>query len=407
MLYRTREDVPTHVPPDRVIGYDVFSVDAPDGDFAGAMVRLRNSGLPRLFWTPRNGGHWVALNGEDIRHVLERPDVFSSRAMRVPKEANPNPPMMPLMIDPPDHVLYRRLIAPAMTPAAVRRLEARARTLAVSLIDALEPQGHCEFVADFAQQMPIAVFMGMLDLPAADRPLIMGIVDKIIRPEVPEARMAGFADLAAYMLGQIVERRGAPGDDMLTQLAAAQVKGKPLSDEELVGVTTVLMLAGLDTVAGMLSFIVRFLAGSPAHRAQLRERPELTANAVEEFLRRMAMVNLTREVSEDTVLDGVALSAGDLIVVPTALCNFPEDGEDWLAVDFERPRQVHATFGAGPHYCIGSMLARAELRIFLEEWLTRIPDFAVAEGTPLEVKVGAAAMIPRLPLVWQPGTHRN
>ena len=165
---------------------------------------------------------------------------------------------------------------------------------------------------------------------------------------------------------------------------------------------SVLMLAGLDTVASMLTFITRFLALNPGHRADLRNRPGIMIQAIEEFLRRMAMVNLTREVARDTMLGEVQLKQGDLIVVPTALCNFPEDGGDWLAVNFDRPRIVHATFGAGAHYCMGSSLARAEIRIFLEEWLTRIPDFAIAAGASLEVKVGAAAMMPSLPLVWTP-----
>lgn len=393
------------MPVDRIVDYDVFAVDAPDGDFAGAMVRLRDSMVPRLFWTPRNGGHWLALDGVQIRHMLEEPALFSSRAMRVPKSANPDPPMMPLMIDPPDHTVYRRLIAPAMTPAEVRRLEQRARDLSISLIEEFAPRGHCEFVSEFAQQMPIAVFMGMVDLPAADRPLIMAIVHRIIRPDVPETRMRGFAELGDYMLGKIGERRATPGDDLLSALAQAEVNGAPLSNAELQGVTTVLMLAGLDTVAGILTFIVRFLADNPGHRAALRASPAITARAIEEFLRRMAMVNLTREVMADTALDGVTMRAGDLIILPTALCNFPEgDGDDWLAVDFDRPRQQHATFGVGPHFCLGSMLARAEIRIFLEEWLPRIPDFSIANGAKLEVKVGAAAAIPFLPLVWTPHT---
>lgn len=400
MLYASREELPAHVPPERVVDYDVFAVDAPDGDFAGAMVRLRDSDVPPLFWTQRNGGHWVALQAGMIRRILEDPTTFSSRAMRVPKAANPDPPMMPLMVDPPDHVIYRRLIAPAMTPAEVRRLERRARDLSIRLIEEIAPRGECEFVGEFAQQMPIAVFMGMVELPPSDHGLIMGIVDRIVRPDVPETRMRGFAELAAYMMARIAERRADPGDDLLSALARAEVKGAPLSDAELQGVTTVLMLAGLDTVAGMLSFIARFLADNPAHRAELRTRPAITADAIEEFLRRMAMVNLTREVAVDTELDGLALKAGDLVIAPTALCNFPEDGQDWLAVDFERSRLNHVTFGAGPHYCIGSMLARAEIRIFLEEWLSRIPDFAIAPGAVLEVKVGAAATIPHLPLVW-------
>lgn len=400
MLYPNRQDLPDHIPLHLVVDYDTFDVDAPDGDFAAAMVHLRASGVPRLFWTKRNGGHWVATEAGLVREVIEDAARFSNRAMRVPKSANPVPPMIPLMIDPPAHGQYRRLIAPALTPKRVRNLESRARSLSVELIDALAPRGGCEFVSDFAQHMPIAIFMGMLDLPAEDRPIIMGIVDRIVRPDVPEARMRGFAELAGYTGAIAQARRSDPGEDMVSALIAADLGGRPLDETELQGLMTVLMLAGLDTVASMLTFIARFLATSPYHRRMLVANPEILIDAIEEFLRRMAMVNLTREVAADTVLGGVQLKQGDLIVAPTALANFPNDGDDCLAVDFQRPRRPHTTFGAGAHYCPGSMLARTEIRIFLEEWLLRIPDFTIAEGARLEIKVGAAVMIPRLPLVW-------
>ena len=266
----------------------------------------------------------------------------------------------------------------------------------------MEPRGHCEFVADFAQNMPIAVFMGMLDLPAEDRPQLLAITDRIVRPPVPEARLQGFEDLAAYTMAKVRERRAAPGDDLVSQLAQASFGERPLRDDELQGLMSVLMLGGLDTVASMLTYIAHFLAQHPDHRHALRTRPELMTEAIEEFLRRMPLANLTREVVRDVMLGEVLLKAGDLVVAPTAFCNFPGASADWLAVDFERPRIQHATFGAGAHYCMGSSLARAEIRIFLEEWLARIPDFAIAPGTSFEVKVGAASMMNALPLVWTP-----
>ena len=207
-------------------------------------------------------------------------------------------------------------------------------------------------------------------------------------------------------MSKVRERRAQPGSDLVSKLAASGFGDRPLRDDELQGLMSVLMLAGLDTVASMLTFITRFLALNPAHRQQLRDRPDRMTNAIEEFLRRMAMVNLTREVARDTVLGGVVLRRGDLVVVPTPLANFPQDGADWMDVDFDRSRYLHATFGAGAHYCMGSTLARAEIRIFLEEWLARIPDFAIAEGAVLEVKVGAAAMLQSLPLVWQSRASR-
>lgn len=402
MLYPSRIDIPTHVPVERIVDYDTFLVDAPDGDFAAAMVRLRDSGVPKLFWTQRNGGHWVATDGDDIRRILEDAECFSSGAMRVPKAANPTPPIIPLMIDPPDHAHYRRLLAPTMTPVAIKRLVDRARELTIGLIDALEPQGECEFVADFAQHMPIAIFMGMLDLPDTDRPRILAIADRIIRPDVPETRIRGFSELADYTMTKVRERRIEPGLDLISQLTIASINDRPLRDDELQGLMSVLMLAGLDTVASMLTFITRFLALNPAHRDQLRAQPNTIPAAIEEFLRRMAMVNLTREVARDVELDNVILKRGDLVVAPTALCNFPNDGGDWLAVDFNHRRIQYATFGAGAHYCMGSNLARAEIKVFLEEWLVRIPDFSIAPNAKLEVKVGAAAMMPSLPLVWTP-----
>ena len=306
MLYPSRQDLPEHIPSQLVVDYDTFHVDALDGDFGAAMLRLRDSGVPRLFWTQRNGGHWVATGADLVREVIEDAARFSSRAMRVPKQANPVPPMIPLMIDPPAHGQYRRLIAPALTPKRVRNLESRARSLSVELIDALVPHGACEFVGDFAQHMPIAIFMGMLDLPADDRPIIMGIVDRIVRPDVPETRMRGFAELAGYTGALAKARRSAPGEDMVSALIAADIGGRPLDETELQGLMTVLMLAGLDTVASMLTFIARFLATSPDHRRMLVANPEILTDAIEEFLRRMAMVNLTREVAVDTILERYA-----------------------------------------------------------------------------------------------------
>lgn len=400
MLFPRRTDRPAHVPPGRVFDHDVFVVDGPDGDFAAAMFRLRAGGVPDLFWTPANRGHWVATSPALIERVLSEPARFSSRAMRVPKESNPVPPIIPLMLDPPQHLRYRILLLGAMTPVAVKRMMPDVRALSVALIAALRPRGGCEFVRDFAQQMPIAIFLSMLELPLSDREEIMAIVDRIVRPDMPETRMRGFDDLGRYTMARVAERRGRGGRDLVSQLTRAEIDGRPLDEGELQGLMSVLMLAGLDTVAGMLSFIAAFLARHPAHRRRLRKEPALVPAAIEEFLRRMAMVNLTREVVADTELGGVALAAGDLVVAPTPLANLSDDRTDPLAVDLDAKRPRHATFGLGPHACMGATLARAEIAIFLEEWLRLIPDFAIAPDARLEVRVGAAAMIPELPLVW-------
>jgi cytochrome P450 len=401
VLFPRREELPDHVDPSLRFDFDVYSVDAADGDFSAAMVRLRRSGAPPLFWTPANRGHWVATDPALIETILSEPERFSSRVVRVPRESNPNPPMTPLMVDPPLHMQHRLLLMGAMSPAAIRRMTPGVRALCIEIIEGLAPKGGCEFVADFAQHMPIAVFLSMVGLPLSERHYLLELVARITRPDTPATRMEGFAELARYMMARVEERRAKPDDDVISDLVRAQVDGAPLDEATLQGMMTVLILAGLDTVASMLTFIALFLARNPGHRQRLIDEPGLIPNAVEEFLRRMAMVNLTREATADTLLGGVALKAGDLIVAPTALASASEERHaDPLKVDFDRARPRHTTFGAGPHVCMGAMLARTELAIFLEEWLKRIPDFAVAPGAALEVRVGAAAMIPALPLVW-------
>ena len=401
MLFPRREDIPAHVPPALVHDYDVYDVDAPDGDFARALYRLREAGAPPLFWTPANRGHWVVTDPALIEAVLTDPARFSNRSMRVPRESNPVPPIVPLMIDPPRLLKYRILLLGAMSPAAVKRMAPGVRSLSIALIEALRPRGGCEFVADFTQHMPIAIFMSMLDLPPEDRGEVLAIVARITRPDVPETRMRGFDDLARYAMAKVDARRADPGDDLIGQLLLARIDGEPIDRDTMQGLMTVLLLAGLDTVAGMLSFIAAFLARSPEHRRRLIDEPALIPSAIEEFLRRMAMVNLTREIAADTMLGEATLREGELVVVPTPLANLAEERfAAPLDVDFDRKRPRHATFGMGPHACMGAMLARTEIAIFLEEWLARIPDFAIAPGAELEVRVGAAAMIPALPLVW-------
>jgi cytochrome P450 len=296
----------------------------------------------------------------------------------------------------------------ALSPKAVNSLSVGARELAVKLIDEMFEHGECDFVADFAQQMPIAIFMAMVDLPLEDRPSLLRISDAIVRPATAEERVQGFADLQAYIRQKVAERRAVPGTDLISHLVQAKVDGQPLDDESLVGMLVLVLLAGLDTVASMLTNFAKFLADNPAHRRQLIENPALVVNAVEELLRRYAIVNLGREVAVDTEVGGVLMKAGEMVSCPTPLSNL--DGAkyaDPLSVDFTRKIPAHATFGGGTHRCMGAMLARTELKIFIEEWLKRIPDFEVKPGVAIEATTDVTSVIPSLPLQWDPAALRK
>ncbi|MDF3843011.1 cytochrome P450 [Pseudomonas citronellolis] len=394
---------PEHVPVERVIDFDIYALQVDDGEYQAQIGRqLHAPGAPDIFWTPQNGGHWVTARADLIDEILADPQRFSSRRISVIDAMNPTPPFAPLQIDPPDHAQYRKLLGLAMSPVAVSALGDQARALAIELIEGFKAKGECEFIGDFAAHLPVAIFMSMVDLPTDDRPQLLEIAESLVRSDSLMDVMQGNQRLAAYTLQKITERRCKPGADLISQLLAAEVGGKPMDDLTLLGMIDLLLLAGLDTVASMMGFFARYLALNPGFRQRLTAEPESIPRAVEELLRRFPIANLARQVVDDCTLGGVSLRAGELILLPTAAFGLDERRfERPEAVELERKSKINATFGGGAHRCLGAMLARVELRIFLEEWLARIPDFHLKPGVALSVHSGAVAAIRQLPLVWE------
>jgi cytochrome P450 len=399
--FRIATKIPDNVPPDRIVDYDIYAHGADDGDFAASRFELLDESIPPMFWTPYNGGHWVSTRAAEIDRIVNDSSLFGNEYIRVPKEMISDPPMLPLQLDPPHHTKYRNMLMGALSPAAVRGLGEKARELTIELIDGFIDKGQCDFVHDYARIMPVGIFMSIVDYPMSDRTRLIGIVEKVLRGKSNEERIEGFELTKAYLRERIAEREAAPGDDLISRLVQNEKDGK-LTRTELEGLMTLLLTAGIDTVASMLSCFARFLAMNPGHRRQLIDDPALIPNAVEELLRRFAIVNLTRTVRTDVEMDGALLKAGDMIVVPTPLGNLDENkGADPLVVDFHRKPSPNSTFGGTAHRCMGSMLARTELRIFLEEWLKRIPDFAIEEGTKVIATADVTSIIPNLSLVWE------
>ncbi|HEY2927982.1 cytochrome P450 [Piscinibacter sp.] len=396
------DTIPPHVPAALVVDFDIYNVAVEDGDYHAALKRLHDPGVPDIFWTPRNGGHWVATRGEDIYHIFKDSEHFSSRQLVVPRHRNPAVPLPPIMLDPPEQAKYRSLFAPALSPKAVAPLGVGARALAIELIEGFYAKGECEFVGEFAQHLPIGIFMKMVDVPTSDRDQLLHWADQQVRPTSEHEREQSFHSLFAYAAQKVAERQAHPGDDLISQLTRAQVDGAPITAEALAPMIFLLLVGGLDTVASAMGFAARFLATSPAHRRELIDHPERIPGAVEELLRRFPVVNQGRLVVSDMDYKGVALRAGDQIILPTSLHGLDERKfEDPLRVDFSRPTPIHSTFGNGAHRCPGSLLARTELKIFLEEWLKRIPDFRIKPGTTPEVRAGVNATIFSLQLVWE------
>jgi cytochrome P450 len=224
---------PPHVPADLVVDFDFYRPEGADVDPFMALKRLHDQ--PEVFWTPRNGGHWVATRGEDIRQILVDHERFSSRHVFIPPSPG-RPPSIPLEIDPPNHEKYRRLIMPAFTPPAIATWTEEARALAVSLIEGFYDRGECEFIADFAQQLPIIIFLKLAGLPIEDREKLVGWVSVGVRPGDAERRESNRANLAGYIQALIAQRRAdSSGEDIISQVFRTGVDGRPLNDDEAWG----------------------------------------------------------------------------------------------------------------------------------------------------------------------------
>lgn len=399
----SQQSIPDHVPAELVKDFDYFN---PEGE-KDVFQHFRNlHDGPDIFYSPRHGGHWVVTRYKDMEKILMTPEDFSNRNQTVP----PNPIVVPLLESDGDiHRDYRRLLQPFFTSKNIQRLEGVARELTISLINGFYERGECDFVAEFSNKMPIMILMSLLGLPAEDTPYLMQISDDIVRSGDPQIQEAAFGRVFEYIATQVIpKRRANPGDDIFSAVMAGTVEGgRPVSDEEVMGLGGLLIAAGLDTVAGMLGFIAKFLAENPGHRQQLVDNPDLINDALEELLRRHQIANVARLVTRDLEFNGVKMKAGDRVLIPTSAAGVDEQQyENAMEVDFQRKESKKLVFGRGPHQCIGSFLARTELRVFLQEWLKRIPNFSIKEGeTPISV-TGKANAVRYLPLVWPVDTEK-
>lgn len=388
--------IPSHVPAELVRDFDLFALRSEDDLFA--QWKCIQKTHPPLFYTPLNGGHWVPTRAHLIERVLSDAATFSS-GVSIPPRPPGVPAMPPIQFDPPHHAAYRALINPWFGPRPLLATTQRARALAIELIEGFRDRGRCEFIGEFAQHLPIEVFMQLAGLPSCDREWLLARAE-VIRIDDPIARQREYAAITDYLQRTIESRRRNPSDDMLGRIVAGKIDGRPLSDADILGECIVLLLGGLDTVASTLGFIARFLATHRSAREQLRTQPERLGAAVEELIRRHSVASTPRVAAADVELDGIRLLRGDRIWIGTWFHALDETRWiDPLQVDWQRDAR-HCAFGAGIHRCPGAPLARNEIKVFLAEWLQRIPDFWIEAGaTSLAVSGQVNGML-RLPLVW-------
>jgi cytochrome P450 len=398
--------VPAHIPPGLVHDFDLFDPPGWQDDIQLAWKTLHDT-APDVFWTPRNGGHWVATRGEDIREIQTNWRRFSQRIMTIPASAQTST-ILPANSDPPEHDGYRRIIMPSFLPKAIERLDATITGVAEELVAAVARNGRCEFIEDFGRKLPIIGFLTVVDLPLTDRERLVGLADTIMHGTDAAGAAAAQKEMLDYLLGCIEQRRAEPGDDVLSRVVHGKLGDRPLNDDEVLSLVRLILFGGLDTLTALMGFIWCFLARHPEAVRELVEHPELRRNAIEELMRRHGVVNTARYVTEDCEFKGAPLRQGDMIQIPNALFGLDERiTPDPLAVDFRRPHVQHVTFGNGPHICPGQYLARREISALLDAWLERIPEFGLAPGTRPVLHAGASNNgILRLDLAWTPAAAR-
>jgi cytochrome P450 len=344
---------------------------------------------------------------EDVMWAMRHPEVFSSAPEAV--DIGQEQKLIPLQVDPPDHVKYRRLLDPLFSPKNMAALDPDARALVNELIDGFVDRGGCDFHEEFATPLPSGMFLALMGLPKADLPKFLQWRDDTIRPDVDPSDAKGAAairDRAGHEINQyfeqaIEERRREPNDSLLSKVAHGQVEGRPLTREETLGICHLLLLGGLDTVTATLDCAIGNLARHPERRQWLAADPARTAGTVEELLRWETPVTvIVRMLKQDCELGGQQLKAGDHAMLLIGASNGDESEFDNADVcDFAREANRHIAFGGGPHRCLGSHLARLELRASLEEWHKRIPDYRIADGVELQYSPGIRQAA-TLPLVW-------
>lgn len=330
------------------------------------------------------GGFWYLAKNDDIYAAEQDHQTFSVAPSMLLPNFGTETPLIPIDIDPPAHMDYRRILLPLFTPAAIDTLTPRVNQVAHDLATAIDTSRSADISEAFARPLPTIIFSYLAGFPEEDWPRFDRWIDEIVyeRVDKPEVASKAADEVFSYFDDLLKKRRGEPPrNDLVGYLLAAEVNGNPLSNEELLSYCFLLFLAGLDTTAWAIRSSVWWLAQHPDAQQQLRENPEAVPVAVEEFLRTLSPVQaMARTATRDVEVGGKQIRAGDRVVLSFGSGNRDEDKyerADEILIDREQNR--HFAFGVGIHRCLGSNLGRREVVVALQQFLANVPPFSLAD----------------------------
>jgi cytochrome P450 len=398
-------DIPAHVPAECVWEHDLAAFLHEGDDPFLAAGRLHQG--PALVWSP-SAAHgrpaWIFTQHEVIREAYSDWQAFSSRRGANAAVMDSEWLLLPVEADRPDHHYYRQALQPLFTPAAIRARASAVQDLCDRLIDGFVARGRCEFVSEFAAILPNAIVISLLGMPAQALPQFLAWEDEMIHGATPAACLAAGQAVTDYIKDHIAQQRKTPeaSTDVMQAIFAGRMADRPFSEAEVLGLVYLLFVAGLDTVTSTLGWIMRHLASDQRLQVRLRDHPEDIPAALEEFSRAFGVSAPSRTVARDTVFHGVQLKAGEAVLLPTYLAGRdPRAWRDPHVIDIDR-RPRHVTFGVGPHLCLGIHLARREMQIMLEAFLSRMRNIRRPEGGRYEYYTTNTVGVSRLDIEWDP-----
>ncbi len=374
---------------DWLTDYDIFDPAFVTNPYP-VLAEIRESECP-VARSDRWGGSWMPTRYDDVVAAAQEYAVFTSQNIIV---VPPPPGQMegpyggvkapPISSDPPEHHWHRRLILPTFAPRAVAKYEEGTRELCNRLIDGFIERGTADAAGDYAQQIPVRVIAAMLGVPMEMADEFTGWVRGVLEVGLtdPKVRLENRGYIVSYFLGQLADRKANPReDDLITELLnSVDDQGNPVDDFYVLGVCNLMLVAGVDTTWSAIGSSLWHLAQHPEHRGQLRDDPEIWPTAIEELLRAYSPVTMARIVGHDTEFQGCPMKAGDRVLMSFPSANRdPRQFENPDVVDLTREHNRHVAFGSGIHRCAGSNLARLELRVALQTWLERIPEFELID----------------------------
>ncbi len=392
--------------------YDIFDHDYVANPFP-VWDELRDT-CP-VAHSDRWGGSWMPTRYEDVSAVAHDTEHFSSREVLVTPAPEPEDgeemvlqlggevAAPPITSDPPEHQWARRLILPMFAPHAVAKYEPITRDLCRELVEGLVAAGKGDAAVGYSQQIPVRIIAKMLGIPESMSEtftqwvrgaLELGATD-------PEIRQEAFKEIITYLFEEVTKRKEHPGDDILSELLAAEVDGAPVPDYHVIGTGVLILVAGIDTTWSAIGSAIWHLATHPEDRRRLVAEPEIMPLAVEELLRAYSPVTMARVVKEDVEINGCPMKVDDRVLLSFPSANRdPEVFENPDDVILDRAKNRHIAFGAGIHRCAGSNLARMELRVAIEEFLKAAPEFSLEEGAAVTWAGGQVRGPRQLPVVF-------